>query len=242
METVFILVKPENPANVGASCRALKTMGHGSLRLVDPQCEYMNDRGRGMAHGSEDLLNDALVFSSLEEASRDIDFLVGTTARHRQLKLHYVPSDDLSTHIESKKEMLSKVGIVFGGERSGLSNEDLFLCDMVTTIPTATKFPSLNLSQSVMLFSYLLRTKEAVVQTKDWREGEKTPKLSDYRSLKSTLVQLIDELDLRDNQRLQAFVKERLSRLSYEDLHLVHSLRNHVKHKIDSLKSVQGHP
>ena len=236
MEVCFLLIKPENPANVGATCRAMKTMGHSDLRLIEP-CDYLSLRGRALAHQSEDLLENAKVFSTFAEATADCDVVVGTTARHRKIKLDYIEADDVIDLVKSKKEMVRRVCFVFGGERSGLSSEDLFACDLVTTIPTATTFPSLNLSQSVMLFSYLARTKQAVVQTKDWRIDENEPEMEHFKVFKQSLEKLIDDLDMKDISKLKNQVLKAVARMSAEDLNVAQSLRRRIQDTIDNLRN-----
>lgn len=239
MEFCFLLVKPENPANVGATCRAMKTMGHSDLRLVEP-CDYLSLRGRALAHASEDLLESAKVYGSLEAATKDCDLVVATTARHRKIKLDYIDSDEIMDVIFAKKENVKRVCFVFGGERSGLSTEDLLACDLVTTIPTATTFPSLNLSQSVMLFSYITRTSKAKIQTKDWRIDNTKPDESHFLSLKSAVETLIDDLDMKDTSKLKNQVLKGLAKLGNDDLNIVQSLRRRIQDKIDNLKLKAG--
>ncbi|MDB2447305.1 RNA methyltransferase [bacterium] len=239
MEVCFLLIKPENPANVGATCRAMKTMGHSDLRLIEP-CDYLSLRGRALAHASEDLLESAKLFDSFEEATKDCDIVVGTTARHRKIKLDYIEADDIMEIVRSKKEKVRRVCFVFGGERSGLSGEDLFACDLVTTIPTATTFPSLNLSQSVMLFSYLTRTQKALMQTKDWRIDESAPTEEHFKSIKTSLGDLIDDLGMKDSSKIKAQVLTAVAKLGSEDLNIVQGVRRRVQDRIDTLKEKIG--
>lgn len=239
MEVCFLLVKPENPANVGATCRAMKTMGHSDLRLIEP-CDYLSVRGRALAHASEDLLENAKIFSSLKEATKDCDLVIGTTARHRKIKLNYVDADDIMQLIADKGPSVKRICFVFGGERSGLSTEDLLACDVALTISTATTFPSLNLSQSVMLISYISRTSKAIVQTKDWRIDTSAPSAQHYSTLKDSLLKLIDDLDMKDSTKLKIQVQQGLSKLGADDLNLVHTLRRRFQDKIDNLKNKLG--
>ena len=236
MEVCFLLIKPENPANVGATCRAMKTMGHSDLRLIEP-CDYLTLRGRALAHGSEDILESARLYENFESAVADCDLVIGTTARHRKIKLDYIEADDIMSVVASKSSRLSRVCFIFGGERNGLSTEDLFACDLVTTIPTATTFPSLNLSQSVMLFAYLSRTSVSKVQTKDWRINSADPGEEHFKSLKSKLEMLIDDLGMKDSKRLKHQVVSAISKLNSEDLNIVQSLRRRVQDRINNLKT-----
>lgn len=237
MNISFLLIKPENPANVGATARAMKTMGHSDLRLIAP-CDYLNERGRALAHASEDLLEAAKIYETYEEATADMDLVIATTARHRRVKFDYIPSYELMDKIRSKKELVKNVCFVFGGERDGLATEFLRKADMITTIPTATKFPSLNLSQSVMIFSYLAKSELAVVQTDDWRINENELKDSDMSSLKKSVLELIDDLGMKDPTTIKRQATHAIAKLGYDDLYLVHNLRKRIAARISSLKDL----
>ncbi len=230
MDIVFILVAPEDPKNVGAAARAIKTMGHGQLYLVNP-CDYLSSSARILAHGSNDILESAQVFSSLAEASQSIDFLVATTARHRRLKVRYHDCRELPEILSRKGDLVGSVGIVFGGETSGLCNADLHLCDLVSSIPTAAPYPSLNLAQAVMVYAFLFNPL-AKGTTEDWRVDAKTPTLSEYKALKFETMGLIDSLDMPDSSALKRYLAGALARLGYDDLYLVQELRKRIALKI----------
>ena len=140
MNVSFLLIKPENPANVGATARAMKTMGHHDLRLIAP-CDYLNERGRALAHASELPPEAAKVCKTYEEATADMDLVIATTARHRRVKFDYIPSYEIMDKIRVKKDLVKRL-FCFWGERDGLATEYLRKADLITTIPTATKFPS----------------------------------------------------------------------------------------------------
>ena len=238
MNISFLLVKPENPANVGAVCRAMKTMGHHDLRLVAP-CDYLSERGRALAHGSEDLLESARVYDSFSEATQDADLVVATTARHRRLKFDYIDSSQIMEKVNAKKDLVKSVCFVFGGERDGLATEILRAADLIATIPTATKFPSLNLSQSVMIFSYLAKSELVVMQTDDWRINEHEVQESDMSSLKTSVSELIDDLNMKDPSTLKRQAIQAIAKLGYDDLYLVHNLRKRLAERISSLKTTR---
>jgi TrmH family RNA methyltransferase len=150
----FILVEPQTPGNIGASARALKTMGFQNLILVNP-CDYNSPEARWMAHASEDILERAVIARSLQNAVADMNFVVATTQRERGFHLPYYTPRNLAEKI-IPISMEYKTAIVFGREQSGLSNEELSHCDAVTTIPASTHHPSLNLAQAVMVYCYEL--------------------------------------------------------------------------------------
>ncbi len=150
----FILVEPQTPGNIGATARALKTMGFHNLVLVNP-CDYDTPEARWMAHASEDILENTVVSDSLQKAVADMNFVAAATQRERGFHLPYFTPKTLSDKI-IPISMENKVALVFGREQSGLSNDELGHCDVITTIPANTRHPSLNLSQAVMVYCYEL--------------------------------------------------------------------------------------
>lgn len=165
---VIVLSRTTEPSNVGATCRAMKTMGLSQLRLVDP----LNPKGRtarALAHGALDVLESATVVETIDEAVADCVVICGTTARRRQLrKSNLLPPHLLARHIvEHARE--GKVALLFGTERTGLTNDEVDLCRYVSMVPTDESQPSLNLAQAVMLYSWELRKAWLAVQGKaDW--------------------------------------------------------------------------
>jgi len=155
LNITFILVNPAVPANVGAVARAMKTMEFSELRLVNP-CDHLCLEARMLAHASSEILVNASVFSSLSDAVKDIDFVIGATARRRTKRIEYVRSNLLAQLIAEKGKTIKSIAMVFGSEESGFSNEDASLCDVLTSISMAGKYPSLNLAQTVMVFAYEL--------------------------------------------------------------------------------------
>ena len=234
----FILVQPEDDRNVGAVARAMNTMGHHDLRLVNPISDHLSEKARVLAHGSTHLLEEAQVYSSLSEAIADLDFCCATTARHRQEKYEYVPIRDLNPMLESKGGSIQTVGFVFGGERSGLSGEDVALCDVVTNIPQACLYPSLNLSQAVMVFSFLFSEALTDVQIKDRRLNSEDMPVQEYASLKKSTLALMTRIGLAE--RYQTFVIKGLGRLGQEDLYLLHRIRSYIDRTLDKLEQGNG--
>ncbi len=150
----FILVEPQTPGNIGAASRALKTMGFRNLLLVNPG-EFITPEARWMAHASEDILEGAQLFPSLREAIADKHFVVATTQRPRGFHLPYFSAKELAEKAVPVSQD-HRIAIVFGREQTGLTNEELALCDAVSTVPAFTRHPSLNLAQTVMIYCYEL--------------------------------------------------------------------------------------
>ncbi len=152
----FLLVRPHYPENVGASCRALKTMGFSDIGLVRPGRLAMPDHpmARKMAVKSLDVLENAELYDNLDEASVGFDVVVGTTAR-RGISGVLAPHL-LAPHITKATGDGRRACIVFGNEKSGLSTSELQLCDRFLRVPLAADQPSLNLAQAVQIVSYQL--------------------------------------------------------------------------------------
>src|SRR5512138_1190124 len=150
-ELYFILVEPAVPENIGAAARAIKTMGFDRLRLVNPQ-NYPNDKAFHVAHGSRAILEQAEIFPTLKEALQDISFSVATSAKRRSVRFDGHHAATLPALLEAKKRSVTRAAVVFGREESGLTNSEIGFCDLLSYIPMKRKYPSLNLSQAVMLY------------------------------------------------------------------------------------------
>jgi len=149
----IILVGTLQSGNVGSVARAMKNMGLAHLKLADAQCE-IDLQARKMATHAGDILDNVRQYPGLREAVADAQYVVGTTARDRRSRM-------LLTPVQMAEKVLAlapanKVAIVFGREDSGLSNDELELCDAAVHIPTAPEMTSLNIAQAVMVVAYEL--------------------------------------------------------------------------------------
>lgn len=151
----IILSRTSHPGNIGAAARALKTMGLTRLYLVEP-ASFPDPVADARASGAGDVLEQARVVGSLEEALHGTVFSAAVTGRRREWS---VPARFVR---EAVPEILScaaqgDVALVFGTETSGLTNEEVGLCSVPVTIPANPEFPSLNLGAAVQLLCYELR-------------------------------------------------------------------------------------
>ncbi len=152
---VVVLVEPRSADNVGATLRAMRTMGLSQLRLVRP-ADFDWSRLPVIAHRTQDLVARVRVFERLDDALADTVYTVGCTARRRSLALPTL------TPREAGPAALARVpggpaAFLVGREDIGLSNADLAHCHALLTIPTDPAYPSLNLAQAVMVVAYELR-------------------------------------------------------------------------------------
>lgn len=147
----IVLVEPQVPGNVGATARAMKNMGLTGLVLVKPWF-HNHSQARYMAHGSEDILDNAIVVDELGEAVAGSVLIVGTTRRKRHNTPFMNPAQAAGEILESS--LIGPISILFGREDKGLTNEELCCCQMLVKIPSSGAQPSLNLSQAVMVIIY----------------------------------------------------------------------------------------
>jgi tRNA/rRNA methyltransferase len=148
-----ILSHPQIGENIGAAARAMKNFGLSDLRLVAPQCRWPNDRAEALAAGAGDILAAAKVFPDMAGALADIRLVLATTARDRDVLRDILTPEAAALRLRDAASQGVPCGILFGGERAGLDNDELSLADAAITIPTAG-FSSLNLGQAVLLLGY----------------------------------------------------------------------------------------
>jgi TrmH family RNA methyltransferase len=154
----FVLVEPKEAGNIGASARAIKNMGFRNLCLVNPPAE-MTDEGRWFAHNAHDVLDSAVVYSSVAEAIKDIPIVVGTTRRRGKRRGLMMPAGEGASRLYTMAAA-NKVAILFGREAKGLFNEEVEECGFMLAIPSSALQPSLNLSHAVMIVAYELYLSE----------------------------------------------------------------------------------
>jgi TrmH family RNA methyltransferase len=148
----IVLVRPRDPRNVGAACRAMKCMGLRSLSIV-PEGIIDPRQARTLAHYAADVLDNARVCADLREAVGDAVLIAGTTRRRgRSRKYFSVFPEQLGERIASIRK--GTVAVLFGNEETGLTHEELALCHLAVTIPASPDFPSLNLSHAVQVVCY----------------------------------------------------------------------------------------
>jgi len=147
----IVLVEPQVPGNVGAVARAMKNMGLTRLVLVNPWF-FNHPQARYMAHGSEDILDNAVVVNELREALAGSVLTAGTTRRERHNTPFMSPAHAVGEILECSS--VGPVSILFGREDKGLTNDELSYCQLLVKIPSSQAQPSLNLSQAVIIIVY----------------------------------------------------------------------------------------
>ena len=188
----FVLVEPKQPGNVGSVARAMRNMGLSRLTLVNPP-DHRSGDARKMAVGSGDILYRAKVCTSLQEALAGASLTVATTHRSRKYDHVLCGPQEVARQALALPEG-AEAAIVFGREEHGLTNEEIQLCQMAGRIPSAARYPSLNLSQAALIIGYEL-----------FRAAVDPPELPD--------------LDLANHQELEAMFAHVESSLDKLDFH-----------------------
>ena len=153
---VVILVEPQLGENIGMTARAMGNFALSRLRIVNPRDGWPNIAAQRAASGADEILENAQLFDTVEQAVADLTLLFATTARaHDQAKPVVAPADaavEIAAHVADRAG--GGVGIMFGRERYGLQNEEVALANRIITFPVNPGFASLNLAQAVLLVGY----------------------------------------------------------------------------------------
>lgn len=151
----IVLVNTSHPGNIGATARAMKNMGLSKLTLVQPE-DFPSGVAVGRAVSAVDILDNARVVGSLQEAVEDCGLIIGASARSRTIPWPMLSPEQCGQKAVTEGAV-NKVALVFGREDSGLNNEELQLCHFHVQIPADPNYSSLNLSAAVMVICYELR-------------------------------------------------------------------------------------
>lgn len=151
----IVLCRPSHPGNIGAAARAMKTMGLSDLRLVSPK-QFPDPEADTRATGAVDVLEQAKIHDTLEDALSGTVFAIALSARRRDLgPVIGEPRGMIADLLQQAQH--GEVALVFGNETKGMSNEEVMLCQAAVTIPTNPDFSSLNLGSAVQVLCYEAR-------------------------------------------------------------------------------------
>jgi tRNA/rRNA methyltransferase len=235
--TRFVLVEPSHPGNVGAAARALKTMGFSRLVLVAPRIESVqrDPEAIAMASGADDVLASAHVVPTLVDALAGVHWSLALTARMRE----YGPPQlaPRAAAGEAQRHAVNgDIALVFGSERTGLSNEDVERCSALAHIPANPAYSSLNLAQAVQVLSYELRMAYLDGRHGDAPSGNASSAraASDeiermYVHLENALIAL-DFLDPGNPKKLMSRLRRLFARagLEREEVNIVRGMAKHI--------------
>ena len=153
----IILLETQDSGNIGAVCRAMANFDFSELIVIDPQCSIKDIQSKKRAKNAQDILQKIKI--KKKKILNDFDYLIGTTAK---LGTDYnIPRSPLTPQQLAEKLVgtTAKIGILFGREDRGLSNEEISQCDFIVSIPSSKRYHTLNLSHAVSIICYELFTK-----------------------------------------------------------------------------------
>lgn len=153
-EPAIILVEPQLPENIGTAARAMANFGLRRLRLVNPRQLLPHGKATAAASGADHVLAAAETFDTLGEAIADLRFVFATTARSREMAKAVRGPDEAVATLRSFAASGQGTGVLFGRERTGLTNEEVSLANEILTLPIDPAHASLNIAQAVLIVAY----------------------------------------------------------------------------------------
>lgn len=147
----IVLVEPTESGNIGSTARAMKNMGFRRLVLINPP--ELSDQAKSFAHNSMEILEEASVLGTLDEAIADKSLIIGVSRRTGKRRGQWLSLAEAAEKAMQYAEN-NKVALLFGREKKGLSNEETARCHYMVTIPSVPEQPSLNLSHAVAVVAY----------------------------------------------------------------------------------------
>jgi len=191
-EPAIVLVEPQLGENIGTAARAMANFGLADLRLVNPRDGWPSEKARAAASRADHVIDAVRVFATVEEAVADLSFLYATTARDRELTKPVVGPVDAAATVRRRGTAGERVGILFGRERTGLTNAEISLADAILTLPVDPRFSSLNIAQAVLIVGYEWR--KAGFASEDAALPFATPELSPPAS-KDDVLRMFEHLE-----------------------------------------------
>ena len=220
----IVLVNTSHPGNIGGVARAMKNMGLSRLYLVEPR-QFPDEQADWRAASAVDVLEGAVVTSSLEEAIADCQFVVGTSARGRRIPWPLLDPRQCAERmaVASNEE---QVAVLFGREDRGLTNDELKVCNLHLNIPTSEDYSSLNLAMAVQVVCYELRMLLAAAslpasEDAEWDTPFATRENMErfYTHLEETLVD-VEFLDPAAPRQLMVRLRRLYSRVRLDEMEL----------------------
>lgn len=221
----IVLVNTSHPGNIGGTARAMKNMGLGRLYLVEPQ-DFPSDQAVWRAAGATDVLDNAVVVQTLDEAIAGCSLVVGTSARERRIPWPLLDPRQCGESVWQEAGQ-HEVAIVFGREDRGLTNEELHKCNYHVHIPSNPAYSSLNLATAVQVITYEIRMaylqateNNTLPQHKwDFPPADATALETFYSHLEKTLVEL-DFLDKDNPKQTMTRLRRLFNRVRMDQMEL----------------------
>ena len=236
----IILIETSNSGNIGSVLRAMKTMGFKNLCLVNPK-KFPSDEVKALAANAKDMIDDVVVVDTLDKALSDIDFVVGTSSRIRKVPWPNEPINTVAPQINKIIESTTNVGILFGREDRGLTNDELQRCNLHMHIPANEEYPVLNLAMAVQVVCYQIYidslSKNSPVKNDNWDVPK--AKSNHVKRLIEHFISVAEELEVfnKGNPRqIGARIKRMFTRIGLDEME-VNFLRGFLAATEEKLKN-----
>ena len=246
----FVLVETSRPGNIGAAARAMKTMGFHDLVLVKPRYEHvlMHEEAVAFASGAQDVLQQARIVNSLDEAIADCNVVAGLSARLREFSPPLMQPREFaasisasmaaSTAASTADDSTLQAALVFGNERFGLSNEQVERCNVLLHVPTNPDYSSLNLAQAVQIMAYECRmaTESSTHMPSGIGFQGELAKAEQIEGMFNHLEQALIDIDFLDPahpKKLMSRLRRLFSRsaLESEEVNILRGIAQHIQQK-----------
>lgn len=192
-----VLVEPKNAGNIGSVVRAMKNMGISHLRLVNPVYYLDDPEQKKLGYRAQEITQNSRVFPSLAQALQDINLVFLATSKEGKWKKDFLSPADTGEMIAQRAHK-EKIAVVFGREDSGVTIDECQLANFYINIPMATSYPSLNLSQAVLVVLYEIYIKMGTLPLLPF---PKTSPQKDYDRLYDNIWLLMRQLYLREPEK-----------------------------------------
>ena len=206
----IVLVAPSHPGNIGAVARAMKNMALHELLLVQPK-EFPHPEARARASGADDVLTAARVVASLGEALEGCGFVAASTSRDRDQYFRVIDVRDAAVRILAESRR-APAALVFGPERTGLTNEELEAAHALIRIPASPAYPSLNLAMAVQLVAYELFRAGERAAAASAPAGPPLAGAQEMARLYAHFAQVLEEIEFRDRTQSGTHLMGRIRR------------------------------
>lgn len=226
----IILVNPSHPGNIGAAARAMKNMGFSRLYLVNP-VKFPHPEAFYRSSRADDVVRDAVVVKSLDEALQGCAYVFGTSAREREMSAPIISVQEMSNKVVEQSQATDEIAIVFGREKHGLYNEEIRRCQYQVKIPTVANYSSLNLGAAVQVIVYelyktMLHQENQPINQEEKLDLATVDELEGlYQHLEKSMIQ-IGFLDPENPRMMMPRFRQifRRARLEKEDVNLLRGM------------------
>ncbi|OOF36264.1 tRNA (cytosine(32)/uridine(32)-2'-O)-methyltransferase TrmJ [Rodentibacter rarus] len=230
----IVLIETSHTGNIGSAARAMKTMGLSQLYLVSPKS--IDEQSIALAAGADDIVNNANIVSTFDEAIADCSLVIGTSARLRHLQSTLIEPRECA---EKVAQYQGNVAVIFGRERVGLHNDELLKCHYHLTIPANPDYSSLNLAMAVQIVCYELRMAHLMEQQlPDIKSDNQYATSQDMEYFFNHIEKLYQSLGFIQNPGVMQKLRRLYTRINIErnELNILRGMLSAVEKRLDLSK------